>query len=774
METFNKQHMPFSDDEDEIDIKEIYTTLMHYKKSILLFTFLGMVFALYYAYFSPNIYQTKALVKIESSNGKGYQSDLMPISLRGDVNNIDDEIIVFQTLKVAQKALKSLNIGTRYFYTHNFKEHEYYKNSPFVVTSSRMHERVQGSKFHLTPLDGVSFKLELIIPLKTKMINFVREFISPISEDKKPIAYSEIHKFGEVVDTEWFTFTVQKVRDLEHDEYAFSSIPNPAMSSMVQGGLSASLETEYGNIISLTFQDTVPLRAKEILNAITRAYVEENFDLKAASLKKKLHFVDLQLKAINKTLQGSTDKLEKYRATNIVIDPTNKVQLTTQKLIDLETQLYEIKTRTDVMDNILNYINTHNNIQGIDMDTTQEANPAVSAIINKIREAQTRYRTLLVNYTKAHPLVRQVAAELDTLKTSLRESTLSSFKALKKRKVALENLIQEHEGTLQNLPKQEQKLEQLTRNFMVNEKIYSFLLQKRAEIAIAESSIVSDTRIIETASMPSAAVKPKRQLIILVGTILGLILGIAFAFLRNFLDNTIKTVEEIERLTDIPIYAALPYLKPIVTDKHHREAIRVLWSNLEFSQKKRETSVITFTSTISGEGKTFTIAQLAEVIAQSNKSVIILDLDMRKATLHQLYELSNTVGMSTLLAKRNTLKEVISKTKQENLHVITSGPTPPNPTALIMSDLLSSIVEALTKHYDYILIDSPPVGLVADAMKLMRISDVTLLVLRANYSKKEFIKNLHRLTADSQITPGIVFNGMNVEESYGYGYGYEY
>jgi capsular exopolysaccharide synthesis family protein len=380
----------------------------------------------------------------------------------------------------------------------------------------------------------------------------------------------------------------------------------------------------------------------------------------------------------------------------------------------------------------------------------------------------------LVNYTKAHPLVRQIAAELDILKTSLRESTLSSFKALKKRKVALENLIQEHESTLQHLPKQEQKLEQLTRNFMVNEKIYSFLLQKRAEIAIAESSIVSDTRIIETADTPREAIKPKRKLIILVGTILGLILGIAFAFLRNFLDNTIKTVEDIERLTDMPIYAALPYLKPIVTDKHHREAIRVLWSNLELSQKKRDTNIITFTSTISGEGKTFTIAQLADVIAQSNKSVIILDLDMRKATLHQLYELSNTVGMSTLLAKRNTLKEVISKTKQENLHLITSGPTPPNPTSLIISDLLVSIIEARTKHYDYILIDSPPVGLVADAMKLMRISDVTLLMLRANYSKKEFIQNLHRLTGDTQITPGIVFNGMKEEEGYGYGYGYGY
>ena len=130
--------------------------------------------------------------------------------------------------------------------------------------------------------------------------------------------------------------------------------------------------------------------------------------------------------------------------------------------------------------------------------------------------------------------------------------------------------------------------------------------------------------------------------------------------------------------------------------------------------------------------------------------------------------------MSTLLAKRNSLKEVISKTKHENLHVITSGPVPPNPTALIMPYLLDSIIAALTKHYDYILIDSPPVGLVADAMKLMRISDVTLLVLRSNYSKKEFIKNLHRLTVDSEITPGIVFNGMNVEDGYGYGYGYGY
>lgn len=757
--------------DDEIDIKELFHILIRYKKSILSLTLISMFFSLYYAYFSLNIYQTHALVKIDSGANKSSQSDLMPITLMTEGENIDDEIVVFETLKIAQKALKNLNLGTRYFVTKNFKRKELYKNTPFIVTTATINTKAQGLTFHLTPIDDKRFKLEIYPSFKTKFLNFIRSFFQ--SKIKQPISYSEIHHFGEAIDTSLFALTIHKIHQFDSDRYSFTILPNSAMLGLVHGGISASLKTKFGTIIQLTFQDSVPLRAKEILDAITAAYVEENLELKTKSLKKKLSFVDKQLEAISKTMQGSTDKLQTYRSANIVIDPSSKVELTTQKLIELESQLYDIDTRLEVIENILNYITTHNDIQGIDMDSAQKANPIVGNIVQKIQETQTKYKTLLVSFTKAHPEIRKITIELDTLKLSLREALQSSVRELNKQKVSLNRLIQKNKGTLQNLPKQEQELEQLTRNFMVNEKIYSFLLQKRAEIAIAESSIIANTRVIEPATLPWGAIKPKRKIIVMIGIILGLILGFMQAFIRNWLDDTLKSVEDIEYHTDIPLYASLPQLDTIST-KHYKEALRVLWSNLEFSQKRDHSKLITFTSSISGEGKTFSTFQLANIISENGKSVIILDLDMRKAKIHQIYTLNNRVGMSTLLSGKHTLEEAIQKNVHKNLDIITSGPTPPNPTGLIMSERLECTLETLKEHYDYILLDSPPVGLVADAMKLMHMSDITFFLVKSGVSKKHFMQNINRLNKEKKINAGIILNGLSIDNTYGYGYGYGY
>ncbi|MEA2048672.1 MAG: polysaccharide biosynthesis tyrosine autokinase [Campylobacterota bacterium] len=756
---------------DEIDIKALVHSLLRYKKSIFLLILISLLVSLYIAYFKPNLYQTHALIKIDSGANKSSHSDLIPITIMTESNNIDDEIVVFKTLKIAQKALENLHLGTRYYLTKNFKQRELYKETPFIVTTASINKKAQGLTFHLTPLDKKKFKLEIHPSFKTNFFNFIRGLFKPI--ENEPLSYSEIHQFGEEINTSLFSFTIHKIHAFDTGSYSFTILPNSAMLGLVHGGISASLKTKYGTIIQLTFQDTVPLRAKEILEALTKAYVEENLELKTKSLKKKLSFVDKQLEAITKTMQGSTDKLQTYRSANIVIDPTSKVELTTQKLIELEGQLYTIHARIEVIDNILTYMNRHNRIEGIDMESAQKANPIVGNIVQKIQETQRKYKTLLVSFTTAHPEIRKITVELDTLKTSLRETLQSSLRELNKQKTSLTARIEKNKGTLQDLPKQEQELEQLTRNFMVNEKIYSFLLQKRAEIAIAESSIIANTRVIEAPALPWGFIKPKRKMIILMGLVLGLILGLAQAFVRNLLDDTLKRVEDIEHLTGIPLYASLP-LHNSVSTRHYHEALRVFWSNLEFLQESNHSKMITFTSTISGEGKTFTTFQLANLISKNGKSVIILDLDMRKANIHHIYKLTNDAGMSTLLSGKHTLNNVLHKQVQKHLDIITSGPIPPNPIGLIMSDTLKTILSDLKGHYDYILIDTPPVGLVADAMKLMHMSDITFFLVKSDYSKKDFIHNINRLTQDHNINTGMILNGISMENEYGYGYGYGY
>ena len=759
--------------EDEIDIKEIFSLLSQYKKSILFIVFISTLFAFVFAYFSPNIYQSQSMIKLNPNDYYNNRTDFMSVALGKEGNNIEDELVIFKTRHLAKAALKYLHIGTRYFVTKNLKTHELYKNTPFVVTVESIDPRLQGVRFTLLPLEKNLFQLILEPSLTTKL---KQKLFSKDSEENKPIVYHKTHQYGEKIVTPWFSFTVQKLYELDHASYAFSITDNKNMAGFIQGGISASSNDKegMGSVVILHFTDTVALRAKEILDAVSRTYIEEKLEIKAESAKKKLHFIDMQVEAIHKTLEGSSKKLQDYKANNTIVSLDNNAKLTSRKLSDLESELYEINLQIDMLENTIQYMDTHKDIQGINIDSLQHTNAAINTIILEIRDLLTQRAKVSVYHTKSHPLMLKIMKELKSLTTSLRESVLGSLRTLKKQKQSLKTLINAHKEKLRHLPEQEQKLEQLNRNFLFNEKVYSFLLNRRAETAIIEASTVSGIRIIDDANMPASPIKPKRSLIILVGLILGLILGIALAFLRDFLHDTIQTVEEIEKLTKIPVYGVLPHLDPPKSMNHYKEAVNVLWSNIEFSQIKSKSKLITITSSVPTEGKTLTIAQLGMLIARNNKSVIILDLDMRKATLHEHFKLHNHIGMSTLLTKRATLKEAIQETETPNLKMITSGPKPPNPTGLIMSDLLEKITERLMEHYDYVLLDSPPIGLVADAMKIMHLADITLIVTKAAFSKKAFIKNINRLTQDENINPGIILNNVPLTKSYGYGYGYGY
>ncbi len=762
--------------ESKIDIKEVFSILLQYKKSILIIVLLGIIFASYRAYFAMPVYRAESLLKITMDQQYNYPRDFLNMDMTTGGSEIEDELIILKSYNIAKKTLEVLNIGTQYYTTKNFKTKELYKDSPFVVISTYTSAKIYGTQFKLIPIDEKQFRLLIELPLKTKIINTLGSLFISSDKRKKSIEYDQVHQFSEKIDTEWFSFTVQKIYPLNDQTYGFSIKPNESMIGYVQSRISTAKATKYGSLITLRFTDNVALRAKEIVDRVANAYIEENLNLKSEGAKKRLYFIDMQLEAINKTLEGSAEKLQTYKATNIVIDLSSKAQQTVSRLSEFESKLYETNMQIDILENILNHINTQDNLNGINIDYSQQNSPLISEILSEIQKATARYATLSVSYTEKYPGLMMVKRQIKSLKNSLKEAISSSINTLKKQKNSLLNIIKDQKGALKNFPEQERTLERLTRNFMVNEKIYSFLLDKRAETAILVSSAVSNTRVINTATLPGGIIKPTQSLIILIGLILGLLLGTVQAFLRNFLNNTIKTIEDIEKATSIPIYGAMPLLNSKETTPYYDEAMRTLWVNLEFFKRESKSKLIAFTSSVPGEGKTFTAYHLGEAIAKnSNKSVIILDLDMRRSTLHEKFNLTNSkVGMSTLLTEKYTIEEAIQETKYSNLQVITSGPKSPNPTGLIMSVILESIIETLSKEYDYILLDTPPTGLVSDTTKIMYLSDLTLILLKADYSKKAYIKEINRLETNENINLGIVLNGINFKQGYGYKYDSKY
>jgi capsular exopolysaccharide synthesis family protein len=256
------------------------------------------------------------------------------------------------------------------------------------------------------------------------------------------------------------------------------------------------------------------------------------------------------------------------------------------------------------------------------------------------------------------------------------------------------------------------------------------------------------------------------------------------AFLRALMDTTSKTEDDIQKASSVPMLGTIPYVKDLSDSikifespkSALAESFRNIRTNLQFMANEKYHNVIAVTSTIAGEGKTTVSVNLGAILSMSGKKTVILNLDMRKPTLHKKFDLPVGQGLSSLLAERTTLSEVIQKTKYENLDVITSGPVPPNPSELIQGVLMQKILEKLKEVYDVIILDTPPVGLVTDARVLMDYADISIYVFMAGYSKKEFIANLKRISQHKTLNKaGIVLNGIKRENiGYGYGYGYGY
>ncbi|WP_368029609.1 GumC family protein [Arcobacter sp. s6] len=760
---------------DEIDLADLFKTIMKYKYIIALFAIIFTLGAAVFAYTKPSVYSSFATIELQEDTKSFNADDALKQAFSGGTVNVENQIEIFKSKSLQDQAVKNLNLGTRYFTIKNYRQREYYKNSPFIVIDKVLEDNIYGTNFILTPIDDESFRLEIKpISKYSKRGILALLGVQPL-EDYEMISYDKVHKYNEEISTEWFTIEITKLSPLENEEYSFSFVHPSIASNVYFDALSVSQVSELSSILQVSIEDGVSLRAADLLNSLFKAYLEQEIQRKSEVANLSLTFIDNQLDEINAKLKVSESDLESYKESNDVISLSDKAKNVSQQLVEYETKIQELNIEENIMSNLYQYISNNQNLSGLTVGSITFADPVLASLVKNLHELSSQKDTFLLDYTELHPEVQKLTKTISSLRRQIIASLKNNLSQLSQRKSSLNALIVKFKGSLETLPKQERDLTRLTRHFNVNEKVYSFLLEKRAETAILKSSTISNGRILDQALNFNKPIKPKRILIVLVGMILGIIVGLAYAFLREFLNHTIKNTEEIEKYSSMPIYGVVPLNKNKKTSNIFLEAFRSIRTNLQFLPQNEKSRVISITSSVSGEGKTTVTAKLAEIIGQSDKRVIVLDLDLRKASVHKEFGLPNNIGMSNYLTHQNSLEEVIKKTNSKNVDVITTGVLPPNPSELILTDAMKNLLEELKKSYDYIIMDTPPVGLVTDALILMNYSDITFTIVRANYTRKEFIRNLDRLSKEhSHNHVGMILNGVEIGDKYGYGYGVSY
>lgn len=761
---------------DDIDIKEVLKTIFRYKWSIIFITSLFMIGSAAFAYIKPNVYSSSATIELmEDKKKSGSPADFMLQAFDGGGANVENEVEVMKSRFLAQKAFSYLNLKTRYFTSKNYRTTELYKNSPFIVNTYFIDDLTYGKKFELTHIDNNTFNLK-IKPISIYSIKGLLKKLKVLPyKPADKIIYDKNHTYGEVIRNEYFTLNIKKIHTLTNAKYSFSFMTNLKLYEFFRKNISVSQISKKATILKLSFQDSSALRAKEILNALHKAYMEQEIEYKTKEANLTLGFIDRQLDSINKRLKKSETKLETFKEKNQVVGLGEQAIQTTEQLSSYEAKLEEIQTELNILSNLNRYIKTNQDLTGLTIGSVNFADPALGTLVTRLQEEASKRSTLLVDYTELHPDVEKASQNISSLKRSIKAALKNNIIQLSQRKKSTKNIISKFNKSIATLPKQERELSRLTRHFSIDEKIYSFLLEKKAETAILESSTISNSRLLDNAIEINKPIKPKRTLIVLVGIILGLIVGLALAFLREVMNNTVKNSDEVEKLSSIPIYGIIPFNKNKKTSKLVDEAYRAIRTNLQFLPKHEKSQIMAVTSSVSGEGKTTICANLANIIGQSEKRVIVLDLDLRKASAHKEFNIANNIGISNYLTNQNSLEEVIKKTSNKNVDIITTGVLPPNPSELILTDKMKNLLEILKESYDYIIMDTPPVGLVTDAMILMNYADISFVVTRASYTRKEFVKNLDRLSQEhNQNTFGMILNAVEIGDKYGYGYGSNY
>ena len=750
---------------DEIDIKEVFRVIYRYKYMIIFLVILFGAASSYHVYFKPNTYQASATVEVGSRGSYGGGQDMIAKATESTSGDIYTEMEIIKSRFLSQLAVKEVNFSHKYYTTRKYKEIELYKESPFEVGMNKGYD----ISFDFYPVDEKTYRLA------------VKE---AIDENGTVWSYDETSAYGKEVVTEHFHLNIVKTKEAQDPQYRFMIIDPSAMRDYALGGISVMQLSEFSNILEISYADNVALRAKEAVNALAKSYITQSVNKKTKEATRKLAFIDKQLNIITENLKGSAVKLEEFKRTSNTVDLSAKAETIIRHMSEYETKLAEITIQEEMLSSLYKQVKTGRDLESISISGGEMLTASIVPIIAKLQAAVMKKKILRESYTELHPEVRKLRKTIGQLKKVLVSTIKNLNKSMKERKTLLEKSIDREQKLLNKLPADERMFGQLQRKFVVNEKVYSYLLEKRLETEIIKASTVSKNRVIDEALTPGGAIYPKRKKIVWTGLTLGLILGILLAFLRNFLDDRIKEEEDITSVTDVPMVGMIPSikndsdkLKVFLSPKSAvAEAFRNLRTNLQFMSNYKSVHTIAVTSTVGGEGKTTVCINLAGIMSMAGKKTVILNLDMRKPTLHEKFGLPNKQGMSTLLSGSTSLGQVIQQTEYENLDIVTSGPVPPNPSELIQGEVMERVLEKLKEVYDVIILDTPPVGLVVDAKTLMHLVDTSIYVMRAGYSKKGYLQSIKELSSIKEIHGlSILLNDVKQgKDGYGYGYGSGY
>ena len=783
-----------SNEEQAIDIKQLVFIFLNHWYLFLIGAVVALAVGFVINRYKPNIYQTSGTVLVKEANSGFDATDIMTNGSFRGFQNVDNEMAILKSYTLTDRVVRKMDIEVTYMAKGRISTVELYHASPFTVEFDRTVPQAVGLVYEIVNLTPEKITLHAVSE-GYSMYDYLLSQTVSTSMDKVDVT-TECQQ-GEMVDNGYNRFRIVLNDGFNAETYSNIKLSFwlNSYASLVRQNSSFSVNptSKQSSVITVTTSGYNSKKIVDFTNTLMNEYVLRGLEKKNVVSENTIEFIDNELSGIQDSLSSAEIDLKNFREQNDVMNLDLQASEVYTNLRALEKQRAEIAVNVKIYKRLQDYIRVQiNDPENLAAPSTMGINdPLLNQLASDLVTLAQAKATKLLTQTEQHPEIIKINEQIITTKKALLENVNNLVNNAQMSLDEIDRRIALLEGESRRLPDKQQQLINYQRNFKFNEDTYKYLMQRRAEAQILKASNTPDNEIIDIARPDrTIRISPRTSMNYLIALIIGLLIPALYLFLKDYFNVSITDRKDVEKLTRYPIVGQVAQTSdtnPLVVINSPKspiaESFRSIRTNIEFLTQGKSKSTILVTGDMQSIGKTFNSINIASIYAFYGKKTILLGFDMRKPKLFQEFGLNNNVGISSFLSNKEPFENIIQTAPQvSNLDIITSGPIPPNPAELIASEKCDEFFKLLKEKYDYIIIDTPPLGLVTDAFLLMRFADVKLFIVRQGVTNKNIFGSIIKDLEDRGIDASIVINGIQTNKgyygkrygSYRYGYGYAY
>jgi capsular exopolysaccharide synthesis family protein len=763
-------------------IKEFLLTALSYKYFYIASFVVCLALAFLVNKVSPTVYGVNSIIGpvdkrpalLGSNNLFSGMGDL------SQVRNLENDINSLNSFSLVSATIKDLNLEVGYFAEKKIilkKSHQIYLGSSYTVNIDKSHIQPINVRIYIKILDDKSYRIRSSGDDVT-LYNYVDNVT--LSEHNA-IKIDTICKFNETIKNKNYKFSVSLNKDLYSPYIADESLlyfefyHQDLLANDYLNRLKVESVSLKSSLIKVSFHGQNIGLTIDFLNKYLQEYLGDDLSKKNTIAKNTANFIDTQISTISDSLLKSESKLKDYRSANQVTDLSYQGQQALQEMTKIETEKSTLQVQEHYYNYILDYFSKNKDVAGLAPPSSANVvDPIMNTLVTELLSLNAQKASILSNNAEKNLFLGQIEKKISLQKQAIVENVTNSLNTLNLTQNELNYRAEKLSKEISKLPKTELNMVSMQRKFNLSDAIYTFLLQKRSEAEITMNTNIPDYEILDPARETSVTIlSPKKKLDLIMAIFFSIMIPTSFIILKKFFSEKITGVHDVEHLLGRPILSIIytnSYQKEaVVTDSPGSsiaESFRNLRSSLFLRFKSEPVKVILITSSQPQDGKSFISFNLAASIASVGYKTIILDCDLRRPSLHLKFKEVNTSGLSTFMINHSSKEEIILNSYIKNLSFIPAGPVLPNSSELIESGALDELFSYLKNEYEYIIIDTTPSGLVADAALMIKYSNINLLICRNNFTRKDVFNDVLNLLKTNRVENfDIVFNDLNIKDS---------